>query len=74
MSDPRNRNLDAVPTEELARLIHDTSETLAAIRTELERRRQTAEIDRLDELLAEARPKWADIKTFFELMLQELRR
>lgn len=62
---------------ELEQMVSETKEMLDAIRGELEYRRQRQqhiEIDRLEDYLADARPKWSEVRDFFDLVLKELRK
>lgn len=69
--------LSEKPSDELERMMAETEACLAELRHEVQRRRQTAqsiEIDNLETHLKEARVKWGELKRFFEIVLQELRR
>ena len=75
--DHLKQRLAATPTGDLQSMVTDASETLAAIQAELDRRereQQHVAIERLDEYLADARPKWGEVKAFFDLVLKELRK
>ena len=72
-----SNDLKHTSLDELQAMITDTDETIAEVRAELERRRagqQHLAIDELEQRLAEAKPKWAEVKAFFELVLQDLRK
>lgn len=68
---------------ELAELLQETEDTLAALRAEISHRReqnrvdsladQHAEIARLSEHLANARVRWEDVRSFLDQMIAELR-
>ncbi|NDL58250.1 hypothetical protein [Phytoactinopolyspora mesophila] len=67
----------APPDNELEQIIAETESYLTELRAELERRQQavqTAEIENLEEHLANARVKWDELKDFLEVVLQELKR
>lgn len=68
-------DLRKMSTADLEAMIQETQECLGDIRAELERRRQTAQHNAIDNLdLNEAKVNWADVKAFFQTVLQELRR
>lgn len=70
-------NLKLTNTEELERLLVETETSVGEIRRELERRRALAlecELSHLDEHLQRANGSWGDLKRFFQLVLDELRR
>lgn len=72
-----SNDLKRCSLDDLEAMIADTDDTIAEMRTELERRRagqQLVAIDELEQRLAEAKPKWAEVKAFFELVLQDLRK
>jgi hypothetical protein len=75
--DHKPHALEHVSVAELETMITETDQTIQAVRDELVRRRQQRqhlEIERLEEHLAEAKPKWAEVKSFLELVLRELRK
>ncbi|MEG3615773.1 hypothetical protein [Isoptericola haloaureus] len=63
--------------QELARVVAEAEARLAEVRRELAERRlqeaQHAEIDRLEEHLANATVRWREVGEFFEDALQQLR-
>jgi uncharacterized protein YoxC len=66
--------LSQTPTAELENLLDHSSEMIEAIRGELDQRtHQHDEIEKIDQLMQDARPKWAEIQSFFALVLKELR-
>ncbi|WP_407318774.1 hypothetical protein UQW22_00060 [Isoptericola halotolerans] len=70
---------DAAAVErELERIVSEAEAKLAEVRRELaERRRQDAqhaEIDRLEEHLANATVRWEEVRSFFDDVLAQLRR
>jgi len=72
-----DNDLQQLPMGELEQLLDETDASIKAVRDELQRRRaaeQHLAIDQLEERLAAAKPKWAEVKSFFELVLQELRK
>lgn len=72
-----NDNLQHLSMDELEQLLDETDASIKAVRDELQRRRaveQHLAIDQLEERLAAAKPKWAEVKGFFEHVLQELRK
>jgi hypothetical protein len=69
--------LSAASIAELEQMITETREMLESIKGELEyrkQRQQHIEIDRLEAHLADARPKWSEVRNFFDLVLKELRK
>lgn len=68
--------LKSMTSEQLAALIDETEHALLELKMELRRRReaqQHAEIERLDEHLANARISLDGLKAFFQALLAELR-
>lgn len=66
--------LAITPTSELEAMLRDSADMIDEIKAELAHREmQQGEIERLDELLAETRPKWSEIRSFFSQVLTELR-
>jgi uncharacterized coiled-coil protein SlyX len=67
----------AEPDTELKQIIAETESYLVELRKELDRRQQAAqaaEIENLEEHLANARVKWDELKDFLEVVLHELKR
>lgn len=61
---------------ELEQLLTEAEETVVRLRRELQHRRafaaQHAEIERLDEHMANARVRWGEVRAFFEDVLRQL--
>lgn len=75
-STERSQDIAALE-QELARVVEEAEARLADVRRELDDRRQQeaqhAEIDRLEEHLANATVQWREVAEFFEQALQQLR-
>ncbi|MDO8143052.1 MULTISPECIES: hypothetical protein [unclassified Isoptericola] len=75
-STERSQDIAALE-QELARVVEEAEARLAEVRRELAERRQQeaqhAEIDRLEEHLANATVQWREVGEFFEEALQQLR-
>lgn len=70
---------DAAAVErELERIVAEAEAKLAEVRRELAERRlqdvQHAEIDRLEEHLANATVRWEEVRSFFDDVIAQLRR
>ncbi len=66
----------SMSTEDLVQMIDETEHSLLELKMELRRRRQAqqhAEIERLDEHLANAKITLGGLKLFFQTVLDELR-
>lgn len=69
-------DLSYVPQEKLRRLIAETEDTLAELKSEMDRRDEAAqhrEIDRLDEHMKNAELSLATIRDFFRYLVGEVR-
>ncbi|WP_447555974.1 hypothetical protein [Vreelandella sp. EE22] len=67
-------SIHATPTAELKAMLNDSVEIIDEIRAELDAREaQTQELEKMDTLIVETRPKLQEIRGFFALVLDELR-
>ncbi|WP_447895657.1 hypothetical protein [Vreelandella sp. GE22] len=68
------QRLESTSTAELKAMLNDSAELIEEIRTELAAREdQHREIESVDTLIHEARPRLQEIRGFFALVLSELR-
>ncbi|MBE0404028.1 hypothetical protein CZ787_17845 [Halomonas citrativorans] len=66
--------LVSTSTAELKAMLDDSSELIEEIREEIaQREAQERELEPFDTLIKEARPKMNEIRSFFTLVLNELR-
>ncbi|MFC0336080.1 hypothetical protein SAMN05421848_2776 [Kushneria avicenniae] len=66
--------IETTSTAELEAMLNDSAELIEAIKTELaSRESQKRELESMDTLIHEARPKFQEIRSFFALVLEELR-
>ena len=67
-------SLHTTSTAELKAMLNDSVEIIDEIRAELDAREaQTQELEKMDTLMVEAKPKLQEIRGFFALVLDELR-
>lgn len=74
---PVESELRAASIAELEQMVSETREILDSVKGELEyrkQRQQHIEIDRLEDYLADARPKWGEVRNFLDIVLKELRK
>lgn len=66
--------IETTSTAELEAMLNDSAELIDAIRAELATREaQKREIESVDTLIHEARPRFQEIRGFFAMVLEELR-
>ncbi|PRY61624.1 hypothetical protein B0H98_11124 [Vreelandella songnenensis] len=68
------QSIHTTSTAELKAMLNDSVEIIDEIRAELDAREaQAQELEKMDSLIIEARPKLQEIRGFFALVLDELR-
>ncbi|REC96487.1 hypothetical protein [Kushneria indalinina] len=67
-------HIESTSTAELEAMLNDSAELIAEIRAELaSRETQKRELESMDTLIHDARPRLQEIRGFFALVLDELR-